>query len=240
MAHKNSDSRDRLDQLIGKGLRAAHHPRNIPSPSRSEPLDDELLRYLDGSASAEERGRVDLAMQASPFTRDRIEILREALAEAGHGPSAVTRAARYVFVVAKDAFELLRGSTAPLGMPALAAATRGGDAAAAPRSGTGQCYFEFTQPFEDVDAHLKIEHVTRSKPKAGPSIDVQIKLIAASGQPAKDARVTLLRAGRTIDSVPVEENGAATFAGLEQDRYELDVRRNGKSVGKVHLDFVIG
>ncbi len=237
MAHSNDASRgprDKLDRLIAGNVRAARQPRGLPTPQRGEPSDDELLRYVEGTSPGDEKARVAAAMKQSPFTRDRVELLRESLAEAGLAPSAVTRAARYVFVMAKDALELLRGTTAPLmgGTPALAT-RHGGDVAAAPRA--GQCWFEFTQPFDDLDAHLKIEHVTRAN--AAPSIDVQIKLIAA-GTPAKDARVTLLRAGRTIDSVPVEENGAATFSGLEQDRYELDVRRAGKSVGKVHLDFV--
>lgn len=222
-------ARDALDQAIGDALRRARSPRGVPGPQAGDPPDEELLRVVDGSATADERRRVDEAAERSAWTRDRLAILRDALAESGHGPGALGRAARYVFVMAQDALELLRGSTAPVHAPGLAWATRGGATAGQ------QCFFEFTQPFKDLDAHLKIEHVTRAN--AAPSIDVQIKLVA-EGAPAAGARVTLMRDGRTVDSVPVESNGAATFAGLGQDRYEIEVRRAGKTVGRVHLDFL--
>lgn len=227
MAQKNptGTDRDELDRKIAGSLRRA-----VPDPGVAEPTDEEILRYVDGVATPDQRARVDQSIARSAYTRDRVEILRESLAAAGHGPTIAERVARYVFVMAKASFELLRGSTAPVFASTAGAATRGSAAAARP------CYFEFTQPFQDVDAHLKIEHVSRANEQT-PSIDVQIKLIAG-GHPATDARVTLLRGGKSVDSQSVEANGAATFSGLAQDRYELDVRRGGKIVGKVHLDFL--
>jgi hypothetical protein len=231
--------RDPLDKGITRTLRKARRPRSLPQPGSREPSDDELLRFVEGLAGADERSLVEEAQGRSAYTRERIETLREALAESGEGPTLVERAARYVFVMARDAFELLRGSTAPLVLTPAATRTRSGshpvspgaDSAAAPRP----CYFEFTQPFHDLDAHLKIEHVSRAR--SAPTIDVQIRLVA-QGVPATDARVTLVRHGKTLDSIKVERDGAATFSGLEQDRYELDVSRGGKVVGRVHLDFI--
>jgi hypothetical protein len=138
--------------------------------------------------------------------------------------------------MAKDALELLRSATEPVAMPAAIAVRSGAAGGAVQRPSA--CYYEFVQPFQDVEAHLKIEHVTRAD--ASASIDVQIRLV---GSARGGARVTLLRSGPSavvLDSVPVGDDGAATFSGLTQDRYELVVRKAGQDtpVGKVHLDFL--
>jgi len=219
-------TRDRLDSLLAEAARAARSPRGLPAPRPGEPSDDELLRVADGTAGAEERARVEAA---GAYTRERLEILKQALAETGHAAGVVERAARYVFVMAKDALELLRAATEPLSVPApVAVRSAGGAGASAP------CYYEFVQPFGGVEAHLKIEHVTRASAPA--TIDVQVKLTGGGA----GTRVSLLRGGATLDSVPVGEGGAATFSGLARDRYEIVVRRAGEDapVGKLHLDFL--
>jgi hypothetical protein len=217
--------RDRLDALLTRAARAAKRPRGVPAPGRDEPSDDELLRVVEGTATPAERQRVESAARASAFTRDRLEILRESLAETGLGPSPLTRAARYVFVMGREALELLRAATEPVALPQ-AVAVRGTS------SEPVRSYYEFVQPLPDpgVEAHLKIEHVTRS---AGPaSIDVQVKLVGGAG-----ARVSLLKAGTAIDSMPVDADGAATFTGLGRDRYEIVVTRAGQEQGRVSLEF---
>ncbi len=222
------DRRDPLDEQIARAARATRRP--VPAPGPNEPSDDELLRVVDGSASGDERARVEAAAQQSGYTRDRLHILKESLAETGLATGALERAARYVFVMAKDALELLRSATEPLVMPA-PVAVRSGPAA---QPTAGACYYEFVQPFGAVEAHLKIEHVTRANAPA--SIDVQVKLVGGGA----GTRVSLLRAGQTVDSVPVGDGAAATFSGLAKDRYEIVVRRAGQDqpVGQVHLDFV--
>ena len=54
--------------------------RPVPTPMGS-PSDDELLRYLDGAMSTGERVAFERRLEASPFARQRLEILAEALAE---------------------------------------------------------------------------------------------------------------------------------------------------------------
>jgi hypothetical protein len=219
-------TRDRLDGLISSAARAARAPRGLPAPRPGEPSDDLLLRVVSGAASAAEREQV---AAAGAYTAERLEVLREALAETGHAPGVVERAARYVFVMARDALELLRAATEPLAVPA-AATVRSGAAAGAARPS----YYEFVQPFGDLEAHLKIEHVLRASAPA--SVDVQVKLVGGGA----GTRVVLVRAGVTVDSVPLGEGGAATFSGLAVDRYEIVVRKAGQDepLGKLHLDLL--
>jgi hypothetical protein len=219
-------ARDRLDSLISQAARAARVPRALPSPQPGEPSDDLLLRVASGSASAEERARVE---GAGAYATERLEVLREALAETGHAPGVVERAARYVFVMAKDALDLLRAATEPLVVPT-AATVRSGAAAGPARTS----YYEFAQQLGGVEAHLKIEHVQRAAAPA--SVDVQVTLVGGGA----GTRVTLLCAGRTVDSVPVADGGAATFSGLAAERYEIVVRKAGQEepLGKLHLDLL--
>ena len=54
--------------------------RPLP-PSAGSPSDDDLLRYLDGAMRAGERAAFERRLEASPFARQRLEILAEALGE---------------------------------------------------------------------------------------------------------------------------------------------------------------
>ncbi len=222
MSDQDPKNRDELDQLIARYARQARHPEGVPEPTAAEPSDDDLLRVVEGSAPAEERARVAEAAGRSAWTRDRLEILQESLAESGH-TGAVERAARYVFAVARDAMQLLRSASEPVAAPATAHAVRGTATATA-----GDAYFEFDHDFDDVHAVLRVEHVLR---EAG-CIDLQIRV----DSPA--ARVTLLRGAQTVDSTPVDDRGIATFTGLDAVRYRLEVRRLGRLAGYVILDFI--
>jgi hypothetical protein len=217
--------RDQLDRLIARHVRAARRPDGVPVPGSAEPGDEELLRVIEGSASAEERVQVAEAAARSAWTRDRLEILKESLAETGH-TSAVERAARYVFAVARDAMQLLRGATEPVAAPAAAHTLRKGGSA--DTSSAGDAYFEFDHDFDDVHAVLRVEHV----PRDTGSIDLQIRVDTAQ------TRVTLLRGAHTVDSTPVDDRGIATFTGLDAVRYRLEVRRSGRLAGSVILDFI--
>lgn len=233
MSRPTQKDRDRIDELITQAARAARKPVDVPAPSASEPSDDELLRAIEGSASREERERVHEAAARSTFTRDRLHILKEALAESGEtGP--VERAARYVFMVAKETLELLRGATDPVAAPAWSHAVRG--AAAASVDDTIQdAFFEFLHPLApDFDARIRVEHVVRG----GTSLDLQVHLIGKHGAAVAGARVTLSRGDQTVESTPVDEHGKVTFTSIEPARYRVEVRRAGASVGTVILDFV--
>jgi hypothetical protein len=223
---KEPEARDEVDQQITRSLRAARRAsaRAVPTASSSDPADDLLLRVIDGTASADDRKRVE---EGGPFTRDRLEILREALKETS--PSLLQSATRYVFAVARDTMTFLRGATAPLAAPQLAWATRGSASSA-------ESFLEFKQDFADLEAQVRVEHVVR--PKADPTLDVQVRLVASSGAPASSSRVTIRRAGRTIDSIPTESDGSATFTGLQPDRYELELRSTGQVIGVMLLDFL--
>jgi hypothetical protein len=228
MAPPTKNDRDALDRKLGRAVRTVRRPRGVPAPGQGEPSDDELLRVVEGVADAAERARVAAAEKTSAYTRDRLAVLREAMAETGFAPSAAVRAARYVFVLAKDAMELLRAATEPVALPAMAAVRSGTSTGV--RAGT----YEFVQPFDGVEAHLLIEHVTRADKSA--SIDVQLRLRGGG----RGARVSLWRGGEMLDSVPVDEGDAAVFSGLGQSRYQIEVRRAGQdeALGKVELDFL--
>ena len=230
MARKDTN-RDELDRTIRKVLRQARAPRGVPSPGRGEPGDDDLLRYLEGLASPSERREIEEALAQSPYSTSRVEILKSALAETGEGPRTLTRAARYVFAMGQGALEFLRGATEPVQAPSVAWATR----SSGPAPAAAESFYEFHHAFGPVDAHLKIEHVAPSR------LDVQLSLSSADkGKvgPVTDARITVTRSGRVIDSMPVEESGSATLSGLEPARYELELRRGGKILGTLKLDFL--
>ena len=65
-------------------LRAAIRVRcAVPDPAMGEPTDDDLLRYLDGLMTPDERTEFELQLLDSPYASARVEILAAALAECG-------------------------------------------------------------------------------------------------------------------------------------------------------------
>jgi hypothetical protein len=211
------DERDALDERIAAALR----PRPVP-PAGDDDLDELVLRVLDGNADAEETRRV----LASPLATEKLAILRESMASAS---APLVSAARYVFAVARGALEFLRGATAPVVAPNLAWAVRSGGPA------QPEPFCEFHHPFQSVDAHVRVEQVSR--PDATPAIDLEVRLSEA-GAPLTQARVTLRREGQTLDSIPTDAAGSALFTGLAVERYELELRRSGGVVGVMVLEFL--
>jgi hypothetical protein len=57
--------------------------RPVPRPSKHEPSDDELLRFLDGAMEPEERAAFEEKLSVSPYAAARLEVLAEALEENG-------------------------------------------------------------------------------------------------------------------------------------------------------------
>ena len=216
MSHDNPKERDGTDALIAKAVR-----RIPPAPSAHDVTDDLLLKVVDGTATMDERRQV---AEAGPYSRARLDVLQQALAETGQGVPSVVRAARYVFMVAQSAIDFLRGPTVP--MPAAAAvAVRGAEQAVEP-------IIEIRHTFQDVDTRIKVEHVVRS---GAPTIDLQMKSL---GAPKDGTRIAVLRSGKTVDNVPLEPDGTATVTALIPDRYTLEMRYAGQLVGSVELDFL--
>jgi hypothetical protein len=57
--------------------------RPVPAPSEDDPSDDELLRFLDGAMGAAERRRFSERLERSPYASARLQILADALVDAG-------------------------------------------------------------------------------------------------------------------------------------------------------------
>jgi hypothetical protein len=227
---RKDTNRDELDRAIQGMLRDARIPRGVPSPAPGEPDDDDVLRYVEGLLPPADKKRFEEAMARHPFTQSRVEALQGGLSESGEGPNLVERAARYVFAVGQGALEFLRGATDPLHVPSVAWATRSATPAPA-HAASHDSFYEFLHAFGALRAHVKIEHVASSR------LDVQLSLEEKS-QPVTDARISVIRSGQVVDSMPVEESGSATLSSLEPDRYELEIRRAGKIVGTLKLDFL--
>ena len=57
--------------------------RPVPAPSKDEPSDEEILRYLDGAMEPDERVVFEARLKSSPYAEARIELLAAALEENG-------------------------------------------------------------------------------------------------------------------------------------------------------------
>lgn len=232
----DTERRDELDAKVAEKLRALRLARALPAPGGDEPGDEELLRYLDGSAIGRERERLEVRIAESAYASSRVAVVVEALRECGYplpAPSPVgRRVARYVFRLAGSALTFLRGSDLPAALaPALA--VRGAEVEREPS------FFEFTHDFGAASARLQIERVE------GRGFELGLTLTAGE-RPVDGARVTLRRVGgdepggkgpggKVIDSQSTED-GACSFAGLPAAHYELDVKRGAEALGTVHVD----
>ena len=60
----------------------------------------------------------------------------------------------------------------------------------------------------------------------------------ADGAPVTDARASLRRAGKLLESVRIRE-GLADFADLEPaETYEMEIKREGSTLGELCLSFL--
>jgi hypothetical protein len=223
------DARDEVDRLISRSLRAARAPRRIPAPSPSDPSDDALLRFLEGSASADEHRAVDEAARASRYTRDRIDILEDALREAAHAAAPDKRAARYVIAIGGQTGRSLR-------------CLRGAHPPWSPAAPAAPAALDLRHPFPD-DLTAEIHLALRAQPDAVPAVDVTVRLCDAAGAPIARGRVTVRRGGSPLDRLATDGDGRATLTGLEPARYQLDLERSaerhaGKGVDTLILDLL--
>jgi hypothetical protein len=227
VSDETNDKPDPLDRAIAAAIAAGRAPRGLPRETPGDPTDDQILRVVEGWASDAERAAVD----ASPLAAARAEIVAAALAEATPAaPSAAMRAARYVFAVARDTLTFLRGATQPVAAPELAWATR-----SSPTAG-GERLTELRHRFGDLDAQVRVEHVTRKT----QTVDLEVRLVDQERRPAGAGRITLRRGGLALDSVPLDAAGAALFTGLAPASYELELRATGQIVGVMVLEFLPG
>ncbi|MCA9671307.1 MAG: hypothetical protein KC503_37175 [Myxococcales bacterium] len=242
--------RDALDEQLshhlGRSLRRIQLGSKLPQPTDAEPTDDQLLRLLDGQLADSERRELETLVGASDFSKDRFEILREALDEFAELDESAAEAdsrvrlspdddkpssfARLVFALRKGAdqvLDFLRGTDMPLMMAPAAVAVRGAAAAAAEEP---QHFYKFERSFGEWDALIQIESV--------PERGVEIRLeLSRDGVALKDARVSLRRRGKLLESVRMRD-GVAGFRDLSPDHYSVTVTRHDSEIGQLTLDFL--
>lgn len=216
------------DTELRDALHAIRLARGIPAPTGEEPADEALLRYAEGTATAQERHAVEAMLAKSPYARDALAILSQGLGDAGEAaepaaePSPARDLVRLVLVVAEGALQFLRGDLQPVAV-AGAAAVRGA-AAAAPT------YCEFSTSMGDLGVGLALD-------RAAERVDARM-VLTSHGAPVNDARVSLSREGRALISVPCEVDGSLTFGIPSDGLYLVEVRRHGQVVGRFALDLI--
>jgi hypothetical protein len=236
MANDENSPRDELDGVLSASLRTLRPALPVPPPGEpgaTEPSEEQLLRYVDGLMSDDERQEFEERLADNPAATECAAIVAEALSEAGWaaqptepvGRRAINVASRFVFRLSEGVLTFLRGTDLPRAFePALAVRS---PAPAAPPS-----FFEFVSHYAlesgEVDARLALE------PVENEAIDVQLEITQA-GVPLEGVRVKLLRDGRPIDSTPTEA-GKCTFSALPAARYEFEIRKAGIEVGRMVLD----
>lgn len=237
--------RDTLDEQLSRSLRRIQLNTPLPEPSQSEPTDDQLLRLLDDQLDASELSEVEALIRQSEFSRDRVAILREALAECEPGQPNETRTrlspdesaapkpshfARLVFAMnrgTQQVLDFLRGTDLPqLAEPAMA--LRG--AATATATAESQHFYKFERRFGEWEALIQVESV----PDRG--VEIRIEL-SRDGVALKDARASLRRRGKLIESVRMRD-GVAGFRDLSPDHYSVTVTRHDSEIGQLTLDFL--
>jgi len=80
MELREHDDEDTVSRQPRRRIRVS---RPVPAPSKDDPTDDELLRYLDGAMELPERIAFEARLERSPYAAARIEVLASALEENG-------------------------------------------------------------------------------------------------------------------------------------------------------------
>lgn len=242
MSGTNPIARDDLDRRLGRALKRIALRRPLPLAAPGEPSDEELLRYAEGQMEGAEKTTFEALLTTFPFSRERLEILAEALAETeaealSDEASEQSRArlspdsqpgylARMVFRLATlgqgatQALHFLRGTHLPVALQAAALALRGPDATA-----TTETLHQFEHVFGEHRALVHLEAV----PARGAELRVEL---SHSGVPVADGRAALKREGQLVESVKLK-NGAASFLDLEPARYEVELLEAGEGLGRL-------
>ena len=214
------------DKELRETLHALRLARGIPAPTGEEPADEALLRYAEGTATGQERRAVEGLLARSPYARDALGILSQALGEVGEAPAAAEAPqrdlVRLVLIVARDALQFLRGDIQPVAV-AGAAVVRGA-------AGAAPTYCEFSTSMGDLGVGLALD-------RAAERVDARM-VLTSRGAPVNDARVSLSREGRALISVPCEVDGSLSFGIPSDGCYLVEVRRQGQVVGRFALDLI--
>ena len=134
-----TDRDDILDLAIREACLLAQQSPELPQPSGADPEDDVLLRLLDGGQPSAETQTLSQQVKDSPYARERLVTLTEALSDADATPpvpSVVNRfndkaitaqsPARLSFVWARGCLRYLWGTLEPRSLEAVPVATRSG------------------------------------------------------------------------------------------------------------------
>jgi len=229
---------DKLDKQLSGALRLIRLGQRLPEPTPEEPADDELLLLIEEKLPEAERQRVEALLARCPYSADRVDVLRQALADFAsrtrlspdteRAPER-SRFARLVFTVARGAEQAMAwlcGTDVPLPVAAAAMPTRG---AATGRDEAGH-YFRFERRFGDCDAVIQVERV--------PHRGVELRLdLTRQGARLEDARAVLRCRGKLVESVRVRD-GTAGFVGLQPDCYQIQVTGKDEEIGRLAVDLL--
>lgn len=224
-----NDERDKLDVALAEAASLSQRIPDLPQGPGTPEDDVALLRYLDAlDADVEEREALRQQVHATNGGRERLAILREALAEVD-GPEPPTPSepghVRLAFAWARDGLRYLWGSVEPRSLAAIPVATRG----TVPDGLQEEtAFFDFAHRFGEVDVVIQVERVPDDR------LDLQLSFVG--GQPDVHLRVNLSdRAGGLLDSQPVER-GTARFAGLPPNTHSIVISSAQTELGRVLLD----
>jgi hypothetical protein len=71
------------DSSNGGVTRKMRISRPIPSATRGEPTDEELISLIEGTLTEEQRRALEVQLSQCPYSADRVAIIRAALEAAG-------------------------------------------------------------------------------------------------------------------------------------------------------------
>jgi len=230
---------DKLDLALREASKLALLIPALPQPGTAEPDDESLIRLLDGAVPPAEETTLQAAVEASPFARERLATLREALAEVAAAPpmpSAVNpfdegviaerRPVRLSFLWARGSLRYLWGTLEPRSLVAVPVATRSGIFR---RPSEESSFFDFAHQLDGIDLVIQVERARDDH------LDVQLTFDGDAHRLAR-LRVTLAdRTGSLLDSQPVEQ-GKTRFAALAPLPHELLITSAQQELGRVRLD----
>lgn len=235
---------DKLDLALREACQPAQQSPELPQPSGADPSDEILLRLLDGGLPPAETRGLREQVEASPFSRERLATLIEALSEAETAAAAPTMINRFdervladysspvrlSFVWARGCLRYLWGTLEPRSLVAVPVATRSGTFK---RPEEETSFFDFAHRIDDIDMVIQVERVRDDL------LDVQLTFDGDDHRLAH-LRVTLAdHRGSLLDSQPVEQ-GKTRFAALEPLPHELLITSAQKELGRVRLDIYAG
>ncbi|MFH1132510.1 MAG: hypothetical protein V1754_14330 [Pseudomonadota bacterium] len=220
------DIRDDLDHLLSKYL--CRKPVRIPETAPDEPSDQTLLLYLEDKLEEAEKQQLTAQLEKHPYSQNRLEILKEALAETKIEDSPVPNSAVFanlVFSLSKGASQLLsfvRGTDFPIHLGAILDPVRG-----TTYTPTNSLH-KFARNFGQWEAKIQVEHI----PDHG--LELRIELSQNSIH-IPDARASLHCKGEIVESLKLR-GGVAVFSDLLPAQYKLQIHQKEIPIGLIDID----